>query len=136
MNISKDMMNEYLGYITGFYMLDHPDEPAEDFANYDSCIEEIRLATIDSQDVEPFRLALDWVLLFAPPGFLTAHGGTYYWQDDEILPVVRYIRRTLYPRCPRSRSGRSQRRAIGRRFKVRLVGRTRGKACEQSRNVS
>jgi hypothetical protein len=98
MNISKGMLDHYLGYVTGHWFNDH-DTPPDNINEYRSAVADIELDAARRNDFDPLRLGLDY-LLCHPEIDLEDHGSCYPFLDEEVREIIRYIRRTIWPELP------------------------------------
>jgi hypothetical protein len=98
MEISKDVLNHYLDYVTvgWFNFRDDPPESVSD------CHQKVLVIKDDAtrrNDLQVLRLGIDY-LLCHPEISLEGHGGVYGWDDEEVREIIRYIRRTIWPDLP------------------------------------
>jgi hypothetical protein len=98
MELSSDMLDHYLGYVTLHWFNRH-ELPADSLNEYDSLISEIKSDAMRYNDLNPLRLGLDYLLCHSEID-LDAHGGRYGWDDEEVREIIRYIRRTIWPELP------------------------------------
>lgn len=96
MKIATDMFNHYVDYFTGVWTAMH-DLPPDSLSEYDEEIALAHVELVQRNDLEPFRLAIDWILLHPEKYSLQHHGGTYPFDDEEVRVILRYLREKIYP---------------------------------------
>jgi hypothetical protein len=95
MEISNDMLDHYLDYVTvGWF--DRNDTLPDDINDYYNCVMDIKLDATRRNDLEPLRMGLEY-LLCNPQVSLEAHGYRYPYDDGEVREIIRYIRKTIWP---------------------------------------
>jgi hypothetical protein len=98
MELSNDMIDHYLDYITVGWFNDH-EISADDLYEYAERLEIIKYDATRRNDLQVLRLGIDY-LLCHPEIDLEGHGGVYGWDDEEVREIIRYIRRTIWPDLP------------------------------------
>ncbi|MGF1489077.1 MAG: hypothetical protein ACFBSE_18475 [Prochloraceae cyanobacterium] len=95
MDISKGMLDHYIGYITVFYFNDH-ELPPDEITDYYNNVLELKSDAIRRGDLDPLRLGIDYLLCNTDIN-LDSHGGIYPYDDDEVREILRYIRSVIWP---------------------------------------
>jgi hypothetical protein len=98
MKIASDMFDHYLDKLTFQWFADH-DLPPDDLSEYDEKIVTLFNDAQQHNDLEPFRLAMDWILLNPDKYSLEDHGN-FPFLDEEVRDILRYVRRKIYPEAP------------------------------------
>jgi hypothetical protein len=98
MKIGNGMFNHYLSKLTFQWFGTH-DLPPEDFSEYDEIIASLASDAQQHNDLEPLRLAIDWILLNPDKYSLEDHGN-YPFENEEVRDILRYLRKKVYPGIP------------------------------------
>lgn len=98
MKIANGMFDHYLSKLTFQWYNDH-DEPPDDLSGYDEIIVGLIQDAQQHNDMEPLRLAIDWILL-TPGGYELEDHGNYLLSDEAVREMLRYIRKKAYPGAP------------------------------------
>ena len=99
MKIANGMFDHYLDKLTFQWFSDH-DLPPEDFAEYDATIASLVDDATQHNDLTPFRLFMDWVLL-NPDRYSLEDHGNYPFEDEDVREILRYVRKKVFPDQPR-----------------------------------
>lgn len=95
MKISKTMVKYYLDYVTVVYFGDHT-RPPEELADYDDCIENIRIFAADAGDLPWLQLALQHLLSHTDLD-LSEYRGVFPFQSEEVRQILEHVWATLWP---------------------------------------
>ena len=98
MKIANGMFDHYLDKLT-FQWFGRHDLPPDDLSEYDGIIVELINDAQQHNDMEPLRLAIDWILLNPGKYSLEDHGN-YPFEDEEVRDILRYLRQKAYPGRP------------------------------------
>lgn len=98
-DISAAMLKHYLGYLTVSHFGRHDVAPDE-LAGYDDDIEQMRLAAMAHDDLEPLRLGFDYLLSRDDLDLADFDGGYYPYDEGEVRTIVSYARSVIWPDEP------------------------------------
>jgi len=102
-DISEAMLKHYLGYLTVSYF-GRQDLAPDQLAGYDDAVEQMRLAAVAHDDLEPIRLGFDYLLSRDDVDLTDFDGGYYPYDAGEVREIIRYARSVIWPDVPAASS--------------------------------
>ena len=95
MDISRQVLDHYIGYLTDFYIIDH-NSPPEELDDYYDFVMSLKTDVANHQDLETLRLGIKY-LLYHREIDLEDRGGMYPWDDGKVREILQYILSVVYP---------------------------------------
>jgi hypothetical protein len=94
--ISKNMLKSYVGIMVNSWIIDNgiPATITDDYARY---VNELEDSLRAHSDMDAFQLGIDYLLKHPEVDITFLDGSEYVWEDDELRPLLSYIREKLWP---------------------------------------
>lgn len=104
MLLRKEMIDEYLSYITSLVFVD-PDDVTEDMSVYDDAIEAMAGNARYDENLEYLRLAMDFLIANPENNLEQFYGSGYPFSDRELHAILQYAYQSIWPDEPISEPG-------------------------------
>ena len=84
------MLNHYIDYITGWYIVEH-DVPADELTGYYNYVLKIQAKATKYQDLEPLRLGINYLRCHREIDVKDYGDSLYPWDNEEVREILDYI---------------------------------------------
>ena len=90
------MVRSYIWHVTGFWIIKN-DIPADNLAEYDSFIENMKASAIHFGDLDALKIAFEYILLNSDINTESLTDSDYPWDNEEVRKIIHYAWEKIWP---------------------------------------